>query len=131
MARILVVEDDADNQELVIRFLKHEGHEVLHAPDGLAGVRAAQEHLPELILMDLGLPVLDGWEASQLIRKNSATAQIPIIALTAHALSEEVTRALESGIDDYELKPVVYQRLMKKVAKFVGSAQQTPVAPRA
>jgi CheY-like chemotaxis protein len=131
MARILVVEDDADNQELVIRFLKHERHEVVLAPDGLAGVRAAQEHLPELILMDLGLPVLDGWEAAQLIRKNSATAHIPIIALTAHALSEEVTRAVESGINDYELKPVVYQRLMKKIERFLSLAPEAPVAPRA
>ena len=119
MARILVVEDDADNQELITRFLKRNGHLVLLAPDGLAGVRAAQEHVPDLILMDLGLPVLDGWEAAHRIRSNTETSHIPIIALTAHALSEEVTRALERGIDDYELKPVVYQRLMAKIAKLV------------
>lgn len=119
MAKILVVEDDADNQELVTRFLKRNGHVVLLAPDGLAGVQAAQQHVPDLILMDLGLPVLDGWEAAHRIRSNTETSHIPIIALTAHALSEEVTRALERGIDDYELKPVVYQRLMTKIAKLV------------
>jgi two-component system, cell cycle response regulator DivK len=119
MARILVVEDDADNQELVTRFLKRQGHEVLLATDGLAGVKAAQEHVPDLILMDLGLPVLDGWEASRRIRSDAGTARIPIIALTAHALSDEVTKAIELGINDYELKPVVYQQLMKKIAKFV------------
>jgi two-component system, cell cycle response regulator DivK len=119
MARILVVEDDADNQELVTRFLKRDGHEVLLAPDGLAGIKAAEEHVPDLILMDLGLPLLDGWEASRRIRSNAGTAHIPIIALTAHALTGDVTKAMEHGIDDYELKPVVYQQLMKKIAKFV------------
>jgi len=119
MAKILVVEDDADNQELVMRFLKRSGHLVLLAADGLAGVQAAQEHVPDLILMDLGLPVLDGWEAAHRIRSNQGTSHIPIIALTAHALSEEVTRALEHGIDDYELKPVVYQRLMTKIANLM------------
>lgn len=121
MARILVVEDDADNQELVTRFLKRHGHDVLLATDGMAGVKAAQEHLPDLILMDLGLPILDGWEASRRIRSETGTAHIPIIALTAHALSHDVTKAIDLGIDDYELKPVVYQQLMKKIAKFVKS----------
>jgi two-component system, cell cycle response regulator DivK len=121
MARILVVEDDANNQELVTRFLKRQGHEVLLAQDGLAGVKAAEEHVPDLILMDLGLPLLDGWEASLRIRSNTQTAHIPIIALTAHALSEDVTKAMKYGIDDYELKPVVYQQLMKKIEKFVKS----------
>jgi two-component system, cell cycle response regulator DivK len=120
MARILVVEDDADNQELVTRFLKRHGHDVLLATDGMAGVKAAQELVPDLILMDLGLPVLDGWEASRRIRANTATAHTPIIVLTAHALSDEVTKAINLGIDDYELKPVVYQQLMKKIATLLS-----------
>jgi len=119
MARILVVEDDADNQELVVRFLKREGHQVVHAPDGLAGVEAAEQHVPDLILMDLGLPVLDGWEAAQRIKSNSETKHIPIIALTAHAMSEEVSKAMKAGVDDYELKPVAYRRLMQKIAKLL------------
>ena len=118
MALILVVEDDPANQELVTRFLRREGHSVLQAPDGMTGVRLARERLPDLILMDLGLPELDGWEAARRIRSNPRTSHIPIIALTAHTLSEEVKKALEAGIDAYEAKPVVYQRLMKKIASF-------------
>jgi two-component system, cell cycle response regulator DivK len=115
MARILVVEDDADNQELVTRFLRRGGHHVISAPDGFIGVQKAKEHIPNLIVMDLGLPGMDGWEASRRIRQDPETAHIPIIALTAHAFSNEVTKAVEAGIDSYELKPLVYQRLMRKI----------------
>ena len=116
MAVILVVEDDEANQELVTRFLKREGHRVLMAADGLAGVRAAQTHIPDLIVMDLGLPELDGWAAAKRVRSNPETAHIPIIALSAHTLSDDVHKAVEAGIDAYETKPVVYQRLMRKIA---------------
>lgn len=119
MALILVVEDDADNQELITRFLERAGHVVLHSPDGLAGVMAAHKHVPDLIVMDLGLPELDGWQAAQRIKADSKTAHIPIIALNAHALSEDVTTARASGIDEYELNPVVYQRLMEKIAELI------------
>jgi CheY-like chemotaxis protein len=119
MANILVVEDEPDNQELITRFLRREGHQVLMAADGAAGVSAATEHIPDLIVMDLGLPVLDGWGATKRIRANSATAHIPIVALTAHALSDEVSRALAAGVNDYELKPVVYRRLMQKIAQLI------------
>jgi two-component system cell cycle response regulator DivK len=91
----------------------------LQVIDNAQGVTAAKKHVRDLILMDLGLPVLDGWEASRRIRSNTGTAHIPIIALTAHALTEDVAKAMKHGIDDYELKPVVYQQLMKKIAKFV------------
>ncbi|MFZ0743796.1 MAG: response regulator [Terracidiphilus sp.] len=117
MARILVVEDDADNQELVTRFLRREGHRVINALDGFAGVKEASEQIPDLILMDLGLPGMDGWEASRRIRADPDTSRIPIIALTAHAFTGEVAKAIEAGIDSYELKPVVYQRLMEKIAE--------------
>ncbi len=117
MARILVVEDDADNQELVTRFLRRSGHRVINALDGFAGVKEAREQMPDLILMDLGLPGMDGWEASRRIRDDPETSHIPIIALTAHAFTDEVAKALEAGIDSYELKPVVYQRLMEKIAE--------------
>ncbi len=119
MALILVVEDDEANQELVTRFLRRNGHLVIQARDGLTGTLTAQETMPDLILMDLGLPKLDGWEASQRIRSNPATAHIPIIALTAHSLTDDVTKAVASGIDAYETKPVVYQRLMKKIETLV------------
>lgn len=119
MALILVVEDDPANQELVSPFLRREGHLVLQAMDGAAGVRTATERNPDLIFMDLDLPGMDGWEATRRIRANPETAHIPIIALTAHMRSEDVRKALEAGIDAYETKPVVYQRLMKKIATFV------------
>ena len=119
MALILVVEDDEANQELVTRFLRRNGYLVLQARDGLTGVLTAQQSKPDMILMDLGLPKLDGWEASQRIRSNPETAHIPIIALTAHSLTEDVDKAVECGIDAYETKPLVYQRLMKKIASFL------------
>ncbi len=120
MAVILVVEDDEANQELVTRFLKRAGHRVLVAMDGMAGVTAALEHVPDLILMDLGLPGLDGWDAAKRIKSSPRTAHIPIIALTARALTEDVFKAREVGCDAYETKPVVYQRLMKKIEAFVN-----------
>jgi two-component system cell cycle response regulator DivK len=120
MAVILVVEDDETNQELVTRFLKRDGHRVVLANDGSAGVRAALEHIPDLILMDLGLPGMDGWEAAQLIKSSARTAHIPIIALTAHAMPEDVLKAQGAGCDAYETKPVVYQRLLKKIEALVG-----------
>jgi two-component system, cell cycle response regulator DivK len=120
MAVILVVEDDEANQELVTRFLRRDGHRVVVAADGTKGVQAALEHIPDLILMDLGLPGMDGWEAAQLIKSSSRTAHIPIIALTAHALPEDVFKAKEAGCDAYETKPVVYQRLMKKIEALVN-----------
>jgi two-component system cell cycle response regulator DivK len=120
MAVILVVEDQEANQELVTRFLKRDGHRVLLATDGLAGVNAALEHIPDLILMDLGLPGMDGWEAAKQIKSNPQTAHIPIIALTARVQPEEVFKAKQAGCDGYETKPVVYQRLLKKIEAIVG-----------
>ena len=122
MPLILVVEDEAANQELVTRFLKREGHKVLLALNGTEGVSAAKEHIPDLILMDLGLPGLDGWAASQQIKACPETAHIPIVALTAHTLAEDVAKARQAGCDAYETKPVVYQRLMKKIEALAGRA---------
>lgn len=121
MALILVVEDDAANRELVTRFLRRDGHLVLQAMDGMAAVRAAQEHNPNLIVMDLGLPGLDGWEASRQIKASPETSHIPIIALTAHTLSEDVYKAREVGCDAFDTKSVVYQRLMKKIEAFLAA----------
>jgi len=118
MALILVVEDDEANQELVTRFLRRSGHQVLLAVDGYTGVTSAQQYVPDLILMDLGLPGIDGYEATRQIKSAPETAHIPIIALTAHTISDDVRKAIEAGIDAYETKPVVYQRLMKKIAAF-------------
>lgn len=119
MALILVVEDDPANQELVGPFLRREGHAVLQAMDGAAGVRTARERNPDLIFMDLDLPGMDGWEATRRIRANPETAHIPIVALTSHMDSHDVRKALEVGVSAYETKPVVYQRLIKRIAAFV------------
>ena len=119
MAVILVVEDDEANQELVTRFLKRSGHQVLLATDGIGGVKAALEHVPDLIVMDLGLPGLDGWEAAQRIKSSPRTARVPIIALTAHTLSDDVKKAVAAGIDAFETKPVVYHRLMRRLRTLI------------
>ncbi len=110
-----MVEDDEANRELVTRVLLREGYEVISANNGIIGVAQALAEVPDLILMDLSLPELDGWEATRQIRANAATAAIPIIALTAHAFAEEVQQALAAGCNQYETKPLVYRRLIKKV----------------
>lgn len=97
MATILVVEDDQMNQELAARFLLRDGHEVLLAGDGKSGVETAQTRLPDLILMDLSLPVMDGWEATRILKHDPNTAHIPVIALTAHAFDQDVEKALLAG----------------------------------
>ena len=119
MALILVVEDDDANQELVTRFLKRDGHTVIHSTDGLSAVELAQSQKPDLILMDLNLPLLDGWEATRQIKSNPQTRNIPIIALTAHALADEVMRAMQAGCSSYETKPVFYGRLMTKIRQAI------------
>jgi two-component system, cell cycle response regulator DivK len=115
MAKVLVIEDDANNQEIVARFLRREGHAVLQATNGLEGVAMAQAETPDLILMDLNLPELDGWEATRRIKSSPDTAKIPIIALTAHSQLDDVKKAMGAGCDHFETKPVVYPRLMRKI----------------
>jgi len=115
MATILLVEDEPVNQALVSRFLRNEGYDVLLAKDGLAGVKAAREQIPHLIVMDLGLPGVSGFEAARRIRISRKTAHIPIIALTGNTLAEDVIKAREAGCDAYETKPVVFKRLITKI----------------
>jgi CheY-like chemotaxis protein len=129
MARILVVEDNEANQELVSRFLRRDGHQVIQATDGMTGVALARSQLPDLILMDLSLPELDGWEATRQIRANPATATIPILAVTAHAFAEEVKQALEAGVNDYETKPLVYGRLIKKIRTLLKHGAEAARVP--
>ena len=119
MARVLVVEDDANNQEILTRFLEREGYEVIVAGNGRDGVEAARSQNPSLILMDLNLPDVDGWEATRQIKSDPGLADIPIIALTAHSTAEDVRKALSAGCDHYETKPVVYPRLMRKIRAIV------------
>jgi two-component system cell cycle response regulator DivK len=129
MARILVVEDNEANQELITRFLRREGYEVFQAADGVTGVALALGKLPDLILMDLSLPELDGWEATRQIRANPVTATIPIIALTAHAFAEDVINALQAGCNQYETKPLVYGRLIKKIRALLNPGTKAVKVP--
>ena len=115
MARILYVEDNEDNVYMLSRWLKRNGFEIAVAPDGERGVAAAREERPDLILMDLSLPVLDGWEATQRIKAAPETRAIPVIALSAHAMAGDRERALAAGCDDYDSKPVDFERLLGKI----------------
>jgi CheY-like chemotaxis protein len=115
MTRILVVEDNEVNQRILVRRLERRGFEVLIAGDGKQGVDLATRELPDLVLMDMSLPVLDGWEATRQIKTNEATARIPVIALTAHAMVGDREQALDAGCDDYDVKPVDIDRLVLKI----------------
>ena len=115
MARILYVEDNDDNIYMLKHRLERRGFEVLVARDGQAGVETAREHLPDIILLDLGLPVLDGWEAARLLKQDERTRAIPIIALSAHAMAGDRAQALEAGCNDYGTKPVDFKQLLEKM----------------
>lgn len=115
MARILLVEDNEMNRDMLSRRLARKGYEVLLAVDGDEGVAMAKSQQPDLILMDMSLPVLDGWEATRAIRAEPATRAIPIIALTAHAMDGERAKALEAGCNDFDTKPVDLPRLLEKI----------------
>jgi two-component system, cell cycle response regulator DivK len=120
MARILYVEDNDDNVYMLKNRLERRGHAVLVARDGRAGVEAARAELPDLILLDLGLPVLDGWEAARLLKADERTRAIPVIALSAHAMAGDRAHALEAGCDDYDTKPVDFARLLGRIEALLG-----------
>ena len=126
MARILYVEDNDDNIYMLKQRLERKGFEVLVARDGRAGVEAAREHMPDLILLDLGLPVLDGWEAARLLKQDERTRAIPIIALSAHAMAGDRAAALEAGCNDYGTKPVDFRQLLEKMAALLPSPGARP-----
>jgi two-component system, cell cycle response regulator DivK len=115
MAKILLVEDNEMNRDMLSRRLIRKGFDVILAVDGAEGVEMARTQAPDLILMDLNLPVLDGWEASRQLKAAPETRTIPIIALTAHALSGDSAKALEAGCDDYDIKPIELPRLLEKI----------------
>ncbi len=120
---VLLVEDNEDNLVVYRTILEHVGFLVLEARDGEEGVNRAKEHLPDLILMDISIPKIDGWEATQRLKADSATQGIPIIALTAHALEEDRQKALQAGCDGYLAKPVEPRRVVQEVERFVGPAR--------
>jgi CheY-like chemotaxis protein len=121
MARILLVEDQEMNRDMLARRLKKRGYEVSIAVDGAEGVEKARAESPDLILMDMSLPVMDGWEATRTLKADEATQAIPVIALTAHAMSTDREKALEAGCDAYETKPVELPRLLEAMEKLLTS----------
>ena len=122
MSKILLVEDNEMNRDMLTRRLERKDFEVVIAIDGKAGIDMASSTNPDIILMDLSLPVIDGWEATRQIKANPATQSIPVIALTAHAMAGDEQKAREAGCDDYDTKPIDIKRLLGKIENLLGRA---------
>jgi len=120
MLKILLVEDNEMNRDMLSRRLRRRGFEVIMALDGAQGVEMARSEIPDLILMDMSLPLMDGWTATRTLKSDSSTARIPVIGLSAHSLSSDLDKALESGCDDYDTKPVDLERLLEKMQIQLG-----------
>jgi two-component system cell cycle response regulator DivK len=118
---ILVVEDNQLNREVLTRRLTRKGFEILQAVDGIEGVRMAREFQPALILMDMSLPGMDGWQATRILKSDAATVHMPVIALTAHAMAGDFEKAMEAGCDDYDTKPVDMPRLLGKIERLLAA----------
>jgi CheY-like chemotaxis protein len=115
MKKLLLVEDNEMNRDMLSRRLARRGFEVQIAVDGQAGIDEATRHLPDLIIMDMSLPVLDGWESTRRLKQQPETCRIPVLALTAHAMAGEREKAIAAGCEDYDTKPVDFARLMEKI----------------
>lgn len=122
MPRLLYVEDNEMNRDMLSRRLQRRGFEVLIASDGEQGVAIAAVERPDLILMDMSLPVLDGWEATRRLKAAPETARIPVIGLTAHAMATDRAKCIEAGCDDYDTKPVELERLLAKIERLLAGA---------
>jgi len=122
MATILYVEDNEMNRDMLSRRLSRRGHEILIAEDGEQGIKKANDEKPDLILMDMSLPVIDGWEATKRLKGAHETSAIPIIGLTAHAMADDREKCLAAGCDDYDTKPVDLPRLLGKIEQLLGDA---------
>jgi CheY-like chemotaxis protein len=121
MARILLVEDNELNRDMLSRRLIRKGYEVILAQNGQEGLEAAQNQTPDLILMDMSLPVMDGWEATRRLKEVPATSRIPVVALTAHALSDDREKARRAGCDAYETKPVELTQLIETIERLLSA----------
>ena len=119
MSKILIVEDNEMNRDMLSRRLERKGYEIVMAADGQKGVDMSKSEKPDLILMDLSLPVMDGWEATSTIKADGNTKDIPIIVLTAHAMAGDREKALEAGADEYDTKPIEFKRLLGKIKDFI------------
>jgi CheY-like chemotaxis protein len=128
---MLLVEDSEESREGLSRYLRRKGYEILLAVDGRQGVEVARAEVPDLILIDLSLPVVDGWEATRQLKAGSVTRGIPVIALTAHAMAGDRERALEAGCDDYDTKPIDFSRLLTKIESLLEKKAQPAPQPEA
>src|SRR5262245_1520255 len=124
MAKILLVEDNEMNRDMLSRRLQRRGHEVLTAVDGESGLALVRSDTPALVLMDMSLPGIDGWEATRRLKADPATRAIPVIALTAHAMAGDREKSLAAGCDDFDTKPIDLDRLLGKIAALLGGTAQ-------
>ncbi len=125
MAKILLIEDNQMNRDMLSRRLTRKGYEVVNAVDGEQGMAMARSEAPDLILMDMSLPVLDGWEATRQLKAAPETQAIPVIALTAHAMAGDREKAVEAGCNDYDIKPIELPRLLEKIEALLGEKAST------
>jgi two-component system, cell cycle response regulator DivK len=125
MAKILIVEDNEMNLDMLTRRLTKRGYEIVAATDGLEGIQLANQEQPDLVLMDMSLPKMDGWEATKHLKTDTATSSIPVIALTAHAMVGDREKALEAGCDDYDTKPIDLARLLLKIGGLLGESNNS------
>ncbi|HWQ08339.1 MAG TPA: response regulator [Holophaga sp.] len=123
MAKILLVEDNEMNRDVMFRLLSRRGYQVVFAEDGEAAITQAAKERPDLVLMDISLPKIDGYEATRRVRELESGKDIPIIALTAHAMTSDREKAFESGCTDFETKPVEFPRLLAKIESYLGSSR--------
>lgn len=121
MSRLLLVEDNEMNRDMLAKRLKRRGYEVIVAVDGREGIAMASSERPDLILMDMSLPEVDGWEATRTIKADPETQRIPVIALTAHAMEGDRQKAIDAGCDDYDTKPIDLARLLEKMTQLLAS----------
>jgi two-component system cell cycle response regulator DivK len=124
MSKVLLVEDNEMNRDMLSRRLIRRGYEVVFAVDGKQGVDLARSEKPDIILMDMSLPVMDGWEATRLVKADEATRGVPVLGLTAHAMDGDREKAIEAGCDDYDTKPVEFERLVGKIERLLGDGKR-------
>jgi two-component system, cell cycle response regulator DivK len=124
MTKVLLVEDNEMNRDMLSRRLIRRGFQVVFAMDGQQGIDLARSERPDIILMDMSLPVIDGWEATRRLKADDATRSVPVIGLTAHAMSGDREKAIEAGCDDYDTKPVELDRLIGKIERLLGTAKK-------
>ena len=130
MPKILLVEDNEWNLDMLSRRLRRKQFEVVVAGDGVEGLEMVRTERPDLILMDMSLPVLDGWETTRRLKADPETRDIPVLALTAHAMSEDRQKAFDAGCDDYDTKPVEFPRLLRKIAELLARGRADPSPER-